>query len=281
MRDSTSIKNWREEFLRSANNTENNPEAMWSSMKSQLHHLTNLFVPLETASNKPTWKDKGSIPIDEKARSAIKKKEKSHRMWMSTKRGQMNADADATRRQYNRDRNKVKTLLRKARRRFERDIAMKAKTEPKAFWGHTRRKLKTKTGVAPLLSDPKDSSSMKFDETEKANLLLNQFSSVFTREPEGEIPRLAQRTTSKIPDLIITVEMVLDALKKINVGKSCGPDNLHPRLLLELADIIALPVTILFNATLKDGNLPKDWKMAFITGIFKKGSRHLPTVLTA
>ena len=190
MRDSTSIKNWREEFLRSANNTENNPEAMWSSMKSQLHHLTNLIVPLETASNKPTWKDKGSIPIDEKARSKIKKKEKSHRVWMSTKRGQMNADADATRRQYNRDRNKVKTLLRKARRRFERDIAMKAKTEPKAFWGHTRRKLKTKTGVAPLLSDPKDSSSMKFDETEKANLLLNQFSSVSTREPEGEIPRV-------------------------------------------------------------------------------------------
>ena len=274
MRDSESIKNWREEFLKSAKNTGNNPEVMWSSLKSQLHHLTKLFVPLETASNKPTWKDKGSIPIDEKARLAIKKKEKSHRLWMSTKGERM--DADATRRQYNRDRNKVKTLLRKAKRRFERDIAMKAKTEPKAFWGHTRRKLKTKTGVAPLLSNPKDSNSMKFDETEKANLLLSQFSSVFTREPEGEIPRIAQRTTAKIPDLIITVEMVLDALKKINVNKSCGPDNLHPRLLLELADIIALPVTILFNATLKDGNLPRDWRMAFITGIFKKGSRHLP-----
>ena len=109
---------------------------------------------------------------------------------------------------------------------------LRAKTEPKAFWGHTRRKLKTKTGVAPLLSNPKDSNSMKFDETEKANLLLSQFSSVFTREPEGEIPRIAQRTTTKIPDLIITVEMVLDALKKINVSKSCGPENLHLKLFL-------------------------------------------------
>ena len=70
--------------------------------------------------------------------------------------------------------------------------------------------------------------------------------------------------------------MVLHALKTINVNKSSGPDNLHPRLLLELADIIALPVTILFNATLKD-RLPEDWKKAFIAGIFKKkGSRHLP-----
>ena len=274
MRESESIRNWREEFLRSANNPDNTVEDMWSSMKSQLHHLTKLFTPLENASSKPTWKDKGSIPVDEKTIRAIKKKEKSHRQWMSTKRG--NIDEGTIRTQYNRDRNKVKTLLRKAKRRFERSIAMKAKTEPKAFWGHTRRKLKTKTGVAPLLSNPKDNDSMQFDETEKANLLLRQFSSVFTREPEGDIPRIAPRTSTRIPDLIITVKMVLDALKNINVNKSCGPDNLHPRLLFELADIIALPVTILFNKTLKSGELPKDWKMAFITGIFKKGSRHLP-----
>ena len=274
MRDSESVKIWREEFLKSTKYNKNNVEAMWTSLKTQLHHLTKLFVPLEKASSQLTWKDKGSIPINEKTREAIKKKEKSHRHWMSAKRGKL--DNDASRRQYNRDRNKVTTLLRKAKRTFERDIAMKAKTEPKAFWGHTRRKLKTKTGVAPLLSDPKDINSMKFDETEKANLLLSQYSKVFTEEPEGDIPRIAQRTSEMIPDLIITVEMVLDVLKKVNVNKSCGPDNLHPRLLLELADIIALPVTILFNATLKEGKLPKDWKMAYITGIFKKGSRHLP-----
>ena len=273
MRDSESIKTWKEEFLKSAE-AGSTPETLWRSLKAQLHQLTKAFVPIETATNKPTWKDKGSIPIDDKARQAIKKKESSHRKWMAAKRG--GADEDPIRKQYNKDRNTVKTLLRKAKRRFERDIAMKAKTEPKAFWGHTRRKLKTKTGVAPLLSDPKDSSSMKFDENEKANILLSQFSSVFTREPEGEIPRIKPRTNSKIPDLIITVTMVLEALKNINANKSCGPDNLHPRLLLELADNIALPVTILFNATLKDGTIPKDWKMAFITGIFKKGSKHLP-----
>ena len=274
MRSNVSIKTWREEFLKLAKSRKSTPESLWCSLKSQLHKLTEMYVPIETSSNKQTWKDKGSIPLDEKARQAIKRKEKSHRQWMSAKRWQM--DEEGIRKQYNRDRNLVKTLLRKAKRRFERDIAMKAKTEPKAFWGHTRRKLKTKSGVAPLLSNPKDSNSMKFDENDKANLLLNQFSSVFTREPEGDIPRIKERTNIKIPDLVITVEMVLDALKNINVYKSCGPDNLHPRLLIELADIIALPVTILFNATLKDGNIPKDWKMAFITGIFKKGSRHLP-----
>ena len=274
MRESESLIKWREDFLNLAKKNGDNPEILWCSLKTKLHSLTKEFVPLQKASDKPTWKDKGSIPIDEKTRQAIKKKEKSHRLWMSDKRKR--TDGDAARIQYNRDRNKVKTLLRKAKRRFERDIAMNAKKSPKAFWGHMRRKLKTKAGVAPLLSDPKDQSSMKYDEADKANLLLNQFSSVFTREPEGDIPRLETRTQAKILDLVITVEMVLKALKDINVNKSCGPDNLHPRLLLELADILALPVAIIFNSTLKKGELPKDWKMAYITGIFKKGSRHLP-----
>ena len=274
MRNSDSMKHWLEEFVNLTNTTERTSEELWNSLKSQLHKMIKEFVPLETASNAPIWKDKGSIPIDKKARQAIKKKAKSHRQWMAAKRGEVNEET--TRKQYTKDRNLVKTLLRKAKRRFERSIALKAKTEPKAFWGHTRRQLKTKNGVAPLLSDPKDKDSIKFDDADKANILLNQFSSVFTREPEGEIPRIGQRTDKKIPDITITSEMVKDALKKININKSCGPDNLHPRLLLELADMIAVPVTILFNETLKNGNLPNDWKMAYITGVFKKGSKQLP-----
>ena len=274
MRNSDSMKHWLEEFVNLTNTTERTSEELWNSLKSQLHKMIKEFVPLETASNAPIWKDKGSIPIDKKARQAIKKKAKSHRQWMAAKRGEVNEET--TRKQYTKDRNLVKTLLRKAKRRFERSIALKAKTEPKAFWGHTRRQLKTKNGVAPLLSDPKDKDSIKFDDADKANILLNQFSSVFTKEPEGEIPRIGQRTDKKIPDITITSEMVKDALKKININKSCGPDNLHPRLLLELADMIAVPVTILFNETLKNGNLPNDWKMAYITGVFKKGSKQLP-----
>ena len=40
----------------------------------------------------------------------------------------------------------------------------------------------------------KDKDSMKFKDEEKANILQNQFSSVFTREPDGEIPTLCNKT---------------------------------------------------------------------------------------
>ena len=80
--------------------------------------------------------------------------------------------------------------------------------------------------------------------------------------------------------------MVHKALKEINRNKSCGPDNLHPRILFELADLIPEPLSFLYNSTMQTGVLPIDWKRAFISPIFKKGSRHIagnyrPISLTA
>ena len=43
-----------------------------------------------------------------------------------------------------------------------------------------------------------DKTSTKFNDLEKANILQKQFSSVFTREPEGEIPLVGNRTESSI-----------------------------------------------------------------------------------
>ena len=88
---------------------------------------------------------------------------------------------------------KVKTLLRKEKRKFEKGIAAEAKVKPKAFWAHSRRKLKTKVGVAPLLSNPDNKDSLKFEDSEKANILQTQCSSVFTKEPEGSVPRIPRR----------------------------------------------------------------------------------------
>ncbi len=263
---------WFAEYEKLANKSQTTPEELWKSLKSKLQQLTKDCVPFVTPSDKPSWKDKGAIPIDRKARNAIRDKEKAHRKWMSALNSEV---SDEARTNYTKARNNVKSLLRKAKRRFERQISKTAKTNPKAFWGHTRRYLKTKSSVAPLLSNPKDKESMKFKDEEKANILLKQFSSVFTKEEQGEIPRINSRTNRKVSNLLISDKMVKDALTKININKSCRPNMLHPRLLKELADLISGPIATLFRSTLKHGILPKDWKHATITPIFKKGSLHL------
>ena len=157
-----------------------------------------------------------------------------------------NLQRDAARLKYTKLRNKTKTLLRKSKGYFEKGIAQRSKSNPKAFLSHTRRKLKTKCSVAPLLEDVKTKSSLKFKDKEKANILQTQFSSIFTKEPEGTIPTIDKRRNSVLQDISVTVEMVRLHLLKLNVNKSCGPDEIYPRMLRELADIFIYYFKIFF-----------------------------------
>ena len=67
--------------------------------------------------------------------------------------------------------------------------------------------------------------------------------------------------------------MCLNLLRRRKPNKSPGPDNIHPRLLKELADVLALPISLLFQKSLESKQLPQDWKSANVTPIFKKGNK--------
>ena len=84
----------------------------------------------------------------------------------------------------------------------------------------------------------------------------------------------------------ITKEIVAKKLKKLKVNKSAGPDGIHPRILKETAEAISLPLSIIYNKSLKEGKVPEHWKEANITALHKKGNKrkvenYRPISLTA
>ena len=270
MRNYMEKSKWAEQFGINEYNT-TTVEDKWNDLKGLLHKLRNDFVPLIKVKGKTNWPNKDSFPIDTPTRSTIKEKNRAFRNWMSS----LGANKEERRLEYVRVRNKCKTALRTAKRNYEKGIADRSKINPKRFWKHVRRKLKSKPGVAPLLENSLDKDSIRYSDQDKANILQSQFSSVFVKEPDGNLPEFHKRTSVEIRSLLITEEMVKEELKSLNPHKSIGPDDIHPRLLKELSEYIAGPLAYFFNLTIKEGCTPHDWKKAFVSPIYKKGSKSI------
>ncbi|KAK4820953.1 hypothetical protein QYF61_008740 [Mycteria americana] len=70
--------------------------------------------------------------------------------------------------------------------------------------------------------------------------------------------------------------MVSDLLHHLDTHKSMGPDEIHPRVLKELADVLTKPLSIIYQQSWLTGEVPADWRLANVTPIFKKGRKEDP-----
>jgi hypothetical protein len=59
-------------------------------------------------------------------------------------------------------------------------------------------------------------------------------------------------------------------LHNINQHKTTGPDTIPGKLLKELASEISPILTTIYNASIKQRNIPNQWKEALITPLNKK-----------
>ena len=237
----------------------------WNNFRKTIDNLANKYVPLVKCGNKNR-----NIPLDKITLQAIKEKA------ILSRKVAIKGNEE-TRKQYNRVRNKVSKLVRKSRKEFERNLAKEAIENPKRIWQYINSKSKTRQGIGDLCTDPENPESKKAEDDEtKANILAKFFSSVFTKEDENNIPDLKKRPINKEwKTLKITESQISKALKNLKPDKSPGMDDIQPIFLKELHQELAIPLTIIFNKSLQQRQVPDEWKRAKISAIYKKGKKSL------
>lgn len=110
-----------------------------------------------------------------------------------------------------------------------------------------------------------------------ASVLNKYFTSVFTKEPTGEVPVIDKLpSNSVLSDIQFDAAKVKKKLLALKPSLAPGPDKVTARFLKTYAESMAPALTMIFQKSMDEGVVPEDWKLAHVTPIFKKGSKGDP-----
>ena len=110
-------------------------------------------------------------------------------------------------------------------------------------------------------------------------LSLNQINNFFRtvaissdHQPAGELAPDCSQHSVKFKFHIFSVSSVLTQLQTLDIKKATGPDGISACFLRSVAEELAVPLTFIFNMSIRSGSIPKAWKQSNVSPIHKGGS---------
>ena len=232
---------------------------LWDTFKKECITAINMYVPTKTTTTRfsQPWCNRNIRRLARRKARAYKKARKSKfpADWVKYKT--------------------LKTQMKKACRTAHDEYVHDLVTEDhaKKLYTFIKSKKCDSSGVAPLKKD----GITHVEAQAKAEILNEQFSSVFTQENNSPLPDLGDSPYPDSPSITVTVKGVLKLLQGLNPHKATGPDNISSRFLREMAHPLAPALTLIFQASLDQGRTPSDWQSANVTPIYKKGDKAKPS----
>jgi len=253
MREELGGNSWRHHLGRAG------AEEAWQILKQKVHSLIEKYVPMRRRRNKarPPW-------LSQQILRAVRRKK---RLWKKAKTGTGTAE-------YKHAEKELKNMIRNAKRKFEKKLAAGNSSNKRPFFAYVKQQTGSRTTTGPLKNGD---GEMVGDSEGMAEILNKAFKEVFTRENLGEVPNPEDlEVRSTLEHIRISGKEVKKKIRGLRAEAAAGPDEIGPRILIELQDALSPALATVFQKSLDEGVVPQDWKEANVTPIFKKGSKSSP-----
>ena len=169
-------------------------------------------------------------------------------------------------------RREIKDDVRKQHDLYVNNLVGDVKANPRDFYRYINSQKKDNQGIPPLKR--REGTVITASEIEQAEEFNGQFTDVFNNNDHSEVPFLS-RSAPFMDDIVVSNEGVTKLLKGLNPSKALGPDELHPRILTELATELGPVFAHLFQKSLDTDEIPKEWSLANTCPLYKKDDRAL------
>lgn len=150
-------------------------------------------------------------------------------------------------------------------------MKLNLKKDPKSFYKFVNSKRKT-TGYPNIM---KYSNCESRDDVVISNMFADFFKTTYS-DVEYDMSNIYQYPIMECESIslpLIFSSDITNNLKAFKNSSKSGPDGIPSCILINCAQALAFPLSILFNTSIKHGYFPKLWKNSYIIPLFKSGNK--------
>ena len=254
----------------------NSVNEVWELVKNTLNIFKENSIPKfnKSANSVVPWLNAKLKVLIKKRNNLFKRFKKSGQSYSKMK--------------YINARNYVTKRIRLEKKNYETSIIKRSRNNRKVFYTYVASKNRKNCSkrIGPLIDQL---GRTVVEDQEVASLLNEYFATVFTKKLIDNVKLDKMEVNSEegsLQNIIITDTEVLKAISEFKEHKSPGIDGITSTYALKTKEILAKPLGLLYNSSIDKNEIPKDWKKANISPIFKKGEKsnvenYRPVGLTA
>ena len=143
----------------------------------------------------------------------------------------------------------------------------------KKLYSYANKKLNVRNSIPPMTDDD---GNILFSDIEKANFLNSSFQKFFTKD-NLLFPPIHVTSLISMPNFSISPQDILTASLKMKNKTSRTPEGIPSMFIKNVIMLLLQPLCFIFNQTLLLSSVPKQWKVALVIPVFKKGDRKNPS----